>query len=552
MTLVVDTSSTSLATSRLATPLAVAASIAEFRYWRGPHPILQEIDIKVRPGEFVVIVGPTGSGKTTLCYCLAGVIPNFVQGAYRGVVCVKGQNLAELRLPEIARSVGFVLQRPENQLFNRTVAEDVAFGPENLGLPRAAIQDRVARSLASVGMAGFENRHSGSLSGGETRRVALACVLALEPELLILDQPTAEIDPAGRRQVYECLGRESRSAGRTIIVVDDHLEEALPFATRLILLREGRVVNDVRPEEVLSGEKSLAPAARVATRVRYQGLLGEGRQACQNHPEARPVVLQARELCFRYPDSEGWALRDVDLTFRQGEFAAIIGGNGAGKTTLAKHFIGLLRPRSGKVLVGGRDAGRLSTARLSDSVGYLFQDPDHQVFCNSVYEEVAFSLKLRKVPNKQIEESVGRTLEKLGLDALRDRHPYTLSRGQRQRLAFASILVRQPETLVADEPTSGLDWQGATELLDLLAAFNRAGGTVLLITHDLESVLRYAIRTVVMAGGQVRLDTPTSQLGGHSATPAAAGIPLPNSLQSAQELGMPSPPRSAAEVQQLI
>lgn len=557
---------------------ALEASITEFRYRHAPQPILSEVDLKVRSGEFVVIVGGAGSGKTTLCYCLAGIIPHFIQGAYRGAVRIGGRNIAELSLPAIATEVGFLFQRPENQLFNSTVAEEVAFGPENLRLSRAAVQDRVAKSLAQVGMNGFEKRRSDSLSGGEIQRVALASVLAMEPQLLILDQPTAELDPGGRKQLYEYLGQIIRSGGQTVVMVADYLEDALPFATRLVLLHEGQIVRDGPLDEAVLDDELFSSAFRVpvnAGRGRPKGIArreatvdssenGEGRnhedtKAPRNlgdplclgalvvgYPgawfsspmvaagrrgnccESKPVVLQTRELSFRYPNSSCWALRDVDITFRQGEIVAIIGGNGAGKTTLAKHFIGLLRPTIGQVMVGGRDARGFSTARLSDSVGYMFQNPDHQLFCDSVYEEVAFSLKVRKAPKEWIAERVGGMLEELGLSAIRDRHPYTLSGGQRQRLALASILVHKPAVLIVDEPTAALNWQDATEILELLALFNKDGGTVVIITHDLDAVARYTTRTVVMGSGEVKLDGPTSRPGENADRLAEVGVVLPD------------------------
>lgn len=202
----------------------------------------------------------------------------------------------------------------------------------------------------------------------------------------------------------------------------------------------------------------------------------------------------------------------MSLGFRQGEFAAIIGGNGAGKTTLAKLLAGLLRPAEGQVLVNGRDISPVSLARLSDTVGYLFQDPDHQLFCNSVFDEVGFSLRIAKVPPRQIAELVDAMLQKLGLFSVRERHPYTLSRGQRQRLALGSILVREPGVLVVDEPSTALDYRETVQMMELLAEFRRGGGTVVMITHDMEMVLRYAERSVVMAGGGVELDTVTAEL----------------------------------------
>ncbi|MHB1134358.1 MAG: ABC transporter ATP-binding protein [Chloroflexota bacterium] len=565
------------------------ARIAEFRYLRGVRPALGAVDLRVRSGEFVVIVGPAAAGKTTLCYCLTGVIPHFVEGAYQGAVKINGQDLAELPLPGLAALAGFVLQRPENQLFNLTVAEDVAFGPENLGWAPEDIRENVARSLAFVGMSGAAQRLSASLSGGETQRVALSCVLALDPGLFILDQPAAELEPLGRRRVYEHLRRLNREAGKTIVLVEDRLTEVVSFASRLICLQEGRIVRDAAPTEFFADEQALAQNIRLpdSIKLHYQlngNLPSTCRPPAPSAPQemadrlkplldpaklarladagaeggarpghqAAPTVMEVRDLGFRYPGSERWALRDLNLKFQQGEFTAIIGENGAGKTTLAKNLAGLLRPTRGQVLIAGQDGARVSTARLSASLGYLFQDPDCQLFCDSVFDEVAFGLRVRKVPARQTAEAVDSTLSRLGLLALRQCHPYTLSRGQRKRLALASVLVHQPKVLVVDEPAAGLDHQATMEIMGLLAEFNRAGGTVLLITHDMDAVVGYAERSLVLAGGRVQLDVATTSQGEQLAVLAGAGIELPDFCLIAHALGLPSSCRDVAELAYLI
>ncbi len=519
-----------------AQPVAVEATIAEFRYPRAAQPTLQEVTLKVSRGEFVVVVGQSGSGKTTLAYCLAGVIPHFFGGTFRGQVRIGGQDLARLRLPEISRLVGLVLQRPESQLFTRTVAEDIAFGPENLELDTVEIRERVARSLAAVGLVGFESRLTDSLSGGEIQRVALASVLALDPEVLILDQPTAELDAHGRRQVYEHLASLNRRSGRTVVVVADRLRDVLPYATRVIHLDGGRIASETPPRPAVGSEATgpgrrkagpniptMPPFPRATQSLRVT-------QKANNPGVGRPdqePLLEARGLGYRFPGATHWALRDVEFGLRRGEVTAIVGANGAGKSTLARHFVGLLRPTRGQVRVLGRDARGLSTARLSDAVGYLFQDPDYQLFADSVFAEVAYGLRVRRLPEAQIEVAVRAALEAVGLLALRDRHPYTLSRLQRQRLALASILVRQPQVLVADEPTAGFDEREAAGVMEALAGVVRRGGAVLLITHDLALVARYAARMIVLAAGQVQLDVPTDRLHDFAHELARVGLFVP-------------------------
>ncbi|MBI3979133.1 MAG: ABC transporter ATP-binding protein [Chloroflexi bacterium] len=568
------------------------ASIEEFRYWRQPQPAISSIDFRVSKGEFVVLTGPSGAGKTTLCYCLAGVIPHFVGGIYRGVVRMAGQSLADLRLPEIAALVGLVLERPENQLFNLTVEEDVAFGPENLCKDPDEIRHRLLSSLALVGMQDFTKRASDSLSGGETQRVVLSSVLATDPDLFILDRPAAELDPLGRKQVYESIARLNREAGKTILLIEDRLSDVLPLASRVLLMTEGRIVKDASPEEFFDDEDVLTHGLRIPDGIKLHHLLkrrslapervlltpgrladhlkplmdmtkldlarapisSAGTNGAGKHDDRRsgPPVVEARALSFRYPRSDRWALKEISLAFQRGELTAIIGANGAGKTTLAKHFAGLLRPTRGQVFVNGQDSRGTATARLSDTVGYLFQDPDYQIFCDSVFDEVAFSLKIRRMPSNQIAELVENALHKIGLLDVRESHPYRLSRGQRQRLALASALVHRPRVLVVDEPSTGLDDQETVQVMDLLTEFREEGGTVLMITHDMELVVRYAKRTIVMAGGSVLLDTATAELAASADVLTQAAIQIPDLHQLAQALGLPSAYSRVEEVARLI
>jgi energy-coupling factor transport system ATP-binding protein len=426
--------------------IAVEASVRFFQYPRATRPAIHDVELKVRRGEFVVITGPAGAGKTTLCYCLAGIIPHFVNGLFEGHAAVNGRSLADLRLTDIAGLVGFVLQRPENQLFNPTVEEDVAFGPENLCLEPHHILDRLRSSLDFTGMRAYTKRTCSSLSGGETQRIVLSSILAMGPELLILDQPAAELDPLGRKQIYENIYRLNREAGKTIILIEDRLSDILSYASRLILMHEGKMVKDASPVKFFADKSvfslgirvpnsikprlpsefrfEVAPGDAFSTRPPQKTMNGNGMAPDESvkslarsssttiHDGTRPnnelaiPIVQIQELSFRYPDSRRWALENVSLCFRRSELTAIIGQNGAGKTTLAKHLIGLLRATNGKVLINGRDIARASTAQLSDTVGYLFQDPDLQIFCNSVFDEVAFGLKARRFPRDRISHLV--------------------------------------------------------------------------------------------------------------------------------------------------
>ena len=558
------------------------AKIKSFKYYGAAKPSLGEITLSVQPGEFVILTGRAGSGKTTLCYVLTGVIPHSVEGEYDGQVKIDGHDLNTLRLAHISTLCGFVLQSPEYQLFNLTVKDDVAFGPENLVLPSGEVLERIADSLGQVGLEGFGDRNSDLLSGGQMQRVVLASILAMRSNLLILDQPAAELDPIGREQIYENLRRLNQEGGKTIVVVEDRLSDVARYADRIVLLENGEIARSAEPSvffadrAVFTSGLRIPAAARLhhylesrdyspgaldldipSTAERYRQLLNGRKSIARPTPESgqgaslTEPIIQIESLTHTYPTGLT-ALRDVNLSVGQGEFTAIIGENGAGKTTLARHLIGLLRPTAGRIFVKGKDISGQSTARLSNQVGYLFQDPDYQIFSNSVHDEVAFALKIRKTPVAEIERRVTAVLEALGLAEYRELHPYRLSRGQRQRLALASIFVADPPVLVVDEPGTGLDYTETLKIMELLAGRNRQGATILFITHDIEMVLRYARRSVVLSHGELRLDVPTQDLHQHLEGLDSAGILIPDQFELLKALGLHTSLTSVHELGDLI
>ncbi len=558
------------------------AQIESFTYFAAKEPSLSQIALEVEAGEFIILTGPAGAGKTTLCYALTGVIPHSVEGEYKGQVKISGQDLNQLRLAQISTLCGFVLQSPEYQLFNLSVKDDVAFGPENLVLPPGEVLERIADALRQVSMQSFEDYNSDLLSGGQMQRVVLASILAMRSEVLILDQPAAELDPIGREQIYENLRRLNQESGKTILVVEDRLSEVARYAHRIVLLENGEISRMAEPAAFFadrsvftSGLRIPAPARLhhyleshgydpgpleldiTRTAERYRHLLnGRGKASLpelrsQMVPSSAPPILQIEHLSHTYPNGHA-ALKDVNLVVRQGEFVAIIGENGAGKTTLARHLIGLLQPTTGRVLLQGQDIARVSTARLSNQVGYLFQDPDYQIFSNSVFEEVAFALKIRQAPAAEIEGKVMAVLEELDLALYREVHPYRLSRGQRQRLALASIFVHDPPILVVDEPNTGLDYAETLDIMQMLAERNRLGATTLFITHDIEMVLRYSQRSVIISGGQLRLDVPTAELHQHLDHLNTAGILIPDQFELLKALNLHTSLTSMHELGDLI
>jgi len=439
-------------------------------------PALAGVDLSIARGSFVLIGGRSGSGKSTLAQALLGLLRQ--DGAsparVKGDLSVVGLIPDRHPVSQVARRAGLVFQNPATQLFNATVEDEVAFGPRNLGLTSQEIDARVDYALRATGCGHLRGRSVRHLSGGEQQRVAIAASLAMRPSVLILDEPTANLDGDGTRAIAATLKDLQRQHGVTIVVIEHRLQPFERLAERLIWLDGGRVVADGRPDAVLERVRSVPQRLPSANGPRGDSLVRvEGVSAGYN---GRAV------------------LHDCSLTLRQGEFAALVGPNGAGKSTLARVLAGLMRPRRGRVAwnSNGRDRPR---------VGLLQQNPLHQLVCQEVEEEIRFGPRnLRLERDGEVEALLART------DLLRLRHRPTqaLSVGEQQRSALAATLILRPRLLILDEPTTGQDWHHLRELMDLVGEYNREGLTVLLITHDRRLVDEYANRVWEMAGGTVR------------------------------------------------
>jgi energy-coupling factor transport system ATP-binding protein len=513
-------------------PKAVSIEDLSFAY-RGQEPAaLRHIQNDIQEGSLVAILGHGGAGKSTLCSSLNGIVPHFFRGTYQGRVLVKNLEVARAKVAEISRHVGLILQDFEPQLFSTNVELEMAFGPENLCLPREEIGARIEKYLPFLGLENFRRREPASLSGGQKQRLAISSVLTMEPEVLVMDEPTTDLDPEGREGV-SAIGRRLREERRTLVIVDPDMETA-PEADQVWLMREGAVAGQGRPAEVLADIPALqACGVKVPALVELFAEMGwPGRplrveeaftliekhnlairkkiQPNQPSPvsESRPILL-AEDLAYSYPGYPAPALRGINLGIREGEFVALIGQNGSGKTTLAKHFNGLLKPVSGRVLLRGKPTTGYPHGEISRIVGYVFQNPDHQIFCRTVYDEVAFGLKTLGEPSASIQDRVAEALHTVGLTGSEQKVPFALTKGERQRVAVASVLAVRPEVLVLDEPTTGLDERRQRDLMALLAELHRRGHTVIIITHSMELAAEYATRAVVMKDGSILLDGPT-------------------------------------------
>ncbi|MCX8117264.1 MAG: energy-coupling factor transporter ATPase [Desulfobacterota bacterium] len=512
---------------------AISVENLSFTYQRSHRPSLLKICAEIDEGRFIVLMGHGGAGKSTLCASFNGLVPRFFRGDYQGRVVVKGREVATRSVAEMSRFVGLVLQDFEAQLFSTNVELELAFGPENHCLPRKEIEARIARTLPLIGLENLRRREPATLSGGQKQRLAIGSVLTLEPEILVMDEPTTDLDPAGREAVLS-LAETLRRQNRILLVVDHEPETAL-LADQVWLMREGELVAQGPPKEILSDPERLracgiGPLSTVDFFKRMgwpeTPLTVEEAIACMERsnlaspkpyqpsqsphsgPKGSPVLI-VEGLRFTYPRHSIEALKGIDLAIEEGEFVAILGQNGSGKTTLAKHLNGLLKPTSGRVWVRGRPTTGYRHRDLARLVGYVFQNPDHQIFARTVREEVGFGLKALGEAPGTIERRVTEALRTVGLQGYEERNPFSLTKGDRQRVAVASVLATRPDVIILDEPTTGLDYFHQKSMMEMLRGLRLKGHTIIVITHSMGVAAEYATRTIVLKEGSVFLDGET-------------------------------------------
>ncbi|GIW42767.1 MAG: cobalt ABC transporter ATP-binding protein [Candidatus Binatia bacterium] len=531
-----------------------------FTYEGSLSPALSGLTLDVRRGEMLVVMGPSRAGKSTLAKLLNRTVPSFQHGTLEGEVWLLGERCVDQTVADFAGRIGLVAQDFEAQLFSTSVDCEVAFALEQFGIAPPEMRERVRRALAAVGLQGFETRDPATLSGGEKQRLAIGAMLALEPELFVLDEPTTDLDPVGKEEVLAVVAA-LRQQGRTLVVVE-HETLAAEMADRVVLLDRGRIVAQGPPREVLrEAELLLRCAVRppdlacLAWRLGWsevprdvahaQEMLGLQRPCADAAGEPEPntcaghaPLLAAKNVSLQYEDSSRPALDDVSVEICSGEFVALLGQNGSGKTTLAKCFNGLLRPSGGQVLWKGRPILGIPLSQRAAAVGYVFQNPDHQIFCDRVYDEVAFGPKNLGLSPEEIRARVDEALAAVGLQERVEDDPFWLTKGERQRLAVASLLALRPELLVLDEPTTGLDYQEQRQMMELVRRLHEGGMTVVMITHTAWLVAEYAQRVVLLSAGRVLFDGPTPELFARADLLVAARFRVPPIVALGQRCGL--------------
>ncbi len=497
-----------------------------FTYPRAATPALAEVDFRLAAGEMAVVMGASGAGKTTFARCLNRAVPSYQPGDLRGEFRICGIDRSNADVAALAGVVGLVTQDFEAQLFSTNVLLEVAFGMEQLGVDRLQMKDRAFEALELVGLAGFEGRDPATLSGGEKQRLAIAAVLAMRPRVVVFDEPTTDLDPQGKREIFDVL-RSLRDAGVGIVLVE-HEIDACRDADRLVLMAGGRIVEDQSPETLMGRVDRLDQLGvpvwdldRLAIRLdREQRFVDvssaarelAGRTSSQSHrqgasPLRADVLVAVKDVAFSYPGGPP-VLRGVSTELVAGEIVALVGPNGSGKTTFSKHLNGLLHPTSGTVEIGGRDVAGLELEEVAGDVGYVFQNPDHQIFAATVVEEVRFAAENLGLAEEEIRTRAAEAIERVGLDGLEAADPFVLGKGHRQRLAVASLLVLSPRLLILDEPTTGLDHREQHEMMSLLGQLRDAGTCVLVITHTPWVVTEWAERCLALERGQIVFDGP--------------------------------------------
>ena len=527
-------------------------------------PVLHDVSLTVERGEFVLILGPSGCGKSTLLHLMNGSVPHLMGGTLEGSATICGKVIADTKVPDFATDVGMVFQDPDAQIINTRVRDEVCFGLENLCKPVNEIMKRQAEALEFVGLSDLGLRSIFELSGGQKQRVSIAAVLAARPSLLVLDEPTANLDPAGMAEVFAVLARLNREHGTTIIMVEHRVDELADKVSRVIMMDRGTIVFDGSPRAAFSSRKvvhseeanvvptaswfpqvsefgmDLAQAANtqlctaqvplsVEEAVALSSALSMGPMRREVPPETQPPrvaepLLSIRSLSFGY-DRRAPILKDVNFELESNRIVALLGRNGSGKTTLARMLVGINETPAGVIHLGGKDISKLGAREIAAEVGYVFQNPDHQFVTDQVDEEVAYGLRVRGFADSEVARRVEDVLSVVDLARYRHRSPFSLSLGERRRLSVATMMVLEPRLLVLDEPTIGQDHERAQQLMGLMARLReRYSTTILMITHDVRLVAEWADRALVLRSGEIAFDGAPIELFAQSALLQSTGL----------------------------
>ena len=498
-----------------------------FQYDAQAEATLKDISFDIAKGEKVLILGPSGSGKSTLAQCLNGIIPNIHKGQAKGQVRIDGQDIFKQSIYDRSQSVSTVLQDPDGQFIGLTVAEDLAFALENDCADQSEMKDKVALWAERLDLTSLLNHRPQDLSGGQKQRVSLAGVLIDESPILLFDEPLANLDPKSGQETIDLIDKIHEEVGATTIIIEHRLEDVLYRPVdRILLVNKGELLFNGRPDELLSSTLLLENGIRDPLYLTVLRQLGFDTTRAQNLSQLDALdlsgldipdsvlrdttetstdsILKVEGLRVSYGDNPA-VIEDMSFSLKKGERLAIVGKNGAGKSTLAKALCGFV-PSQGKLIFKGRDISQDSIAERSERIGFVLQNPNQMISQTMIFDEVALGLRLRGIEETEVEERVHEVLKTCGLYSFRKWPISALSFGQKKRVTIASILVLKPEIIILDEPTAGQDYKTYTDIMNFLDSLQKQGHTIVMITHDMQLMLEYSDRCIVVLEGEIIAD----------------------------------------------
>ncbi|MDD7106830.1 MAG: energy-coupling factor transporter ATPase [Collinsella sp.] len=555
-----------------------------FSYGHEAQNALDHVSLAIEKGEFVGVIGPSGAGKSTLAAVMSGAIPHHYTGQLFGATLVDDRDTCEITLTDISRVVGSVLQDIDAQMVAPIVEDEILFGLENFGIPRDQIEERISQTLTTVGISDLRHREIATLSGGQKQKVAIAAIIAMAPNVLVLDEPTAALDPASSTLVFDTLRQINREHGITVVVIEQKVALLSKYCSRVLVMADGKLAFDGEPHQVFAHASELRQmgvdsprVARIANSLAEVGLLPSDQAPCLNVSEAHQLisslladatskdapadvpetsphipavprgvnqepVVELTDVTFAYPHG-GASVSNLNMCVYPGELVGIIGQNGAGKTTLTKLLNGLLHPASGTVRMAGMNTADVPTSAIAAKCATLFQNPDRQLCRDTVLDEVAFGLELHGVGTDEARQRARVAAKRFGLPL--DESPFSLSRGQRQMVALASVVVLDPQVVLLDEPTSGLDYRECMTVMETVSEMAERGCAVIMVCHDMEVVSDFAQRLVVMADGRILERGDANRIFADDALMRAAYVEPPQVVALSKELARDVSPRFA-------
>ena len=537
-----------------------------FKYYSQAEPTLYDINLKIYPGEKILIVGPSGSGKSTLGHCINGLIPFAYKGEITGSQKINGRDTQEMNIFELSKLVGTVLQDSDAQFVGLSTGEDIAFALENDSIPFEAMHERVQKVARMVNMQDLLASSPFELSGGQKQRTSLAGVMVDDVDILLFDEPLANLDPATGKTAIEIIEDIHQHSKKTVLIIEHRLEDVLhQHVDRILVIRDGRIIADQDAHTLVSSDILVETGIReplYVTALKYAGAqvtcdlqpgyittlktdlekdaLVSWYESVQ-HPAdqpAAPSILSIENLNFSY-DGIRPILENINIDIREGEMVSLVGKNGAGKSTLSKLLCGFEKPDSGIIHYYGEDIADKTIKERAEFIGVVLQNPNQMISKPLIYDEVALGLRFREVPEDEIKERVEKVLEVCGLSPFIEWPISALSYGQKKRVTIASILALGPKILILDEPTAGQDFRHYTEIMEFLLELNKLGVTIILITHDMHLMLEYTPRAIVLAEGRIVADTAASVVLTDSDVIQKANLKETSLFNLAQMAGIP-------------